>query len=307
MLDFAADYVIVRLKERGVPYFRVNSEAIAESAITVENTGGTWMAHLSNASGTVVFEEVTSVWLRRRIQARSTRATVEDNAYAAGELDVLLESVFASIGARWINPSMSTHLAERKLYVLRVASEVGFKVPATVATNSPSTFARQVAPRSAGWIAKPLYHGVAVRNGDLFAVQTRRLSDLGVLSPETIAASPTIFQEEVPRGRDLRLTVVGDRVFGAAVRWDAERHVDWRARDAAARFEAMRVDPLLEARVLAMMARLGLVYGAIDLIETPSGDCVFLEVNPAGEFAWLEVQLGLPIRDALIDEMTRSI
>ena len=49
------------------------------------------------------------------------------------------------------------------------------------------------------------------------------------------------------------------------------------------------------------MRRLGLLYGAIDLVETPDGRHVFLELNPSGEFFWLEQQPGLPISAALAD------
>ena len=49
------------------------------------------------------------------------------------------------------------------------------------------------------------------------------------------------------------------------------------------------------------MDRLGLNYGACDFIVTPEGRHVFLEVNPAGEFFWLEKHPGLPIAGALAD------
>jgi glutathione synthase/RimK-type ligase-like ATP-grasp enzyme len=51
------------------------------------------------------------------------------------------------------------------------------------------------------------------------------------------------------------------------------------------------------------MRRLGLAYGAIDLIETPEGGHVFLEVNPGGEWGMLEHDLGLPISEAIADAL----
>jgi glutathione synthase/RimK-type ligase-like ATP-grasp enzyme len=49
----------------------------------------------------------------------------------------------------------------------------------------------------------------------------------------------------------------------------------------------------------ALMTELGLVFGAIDLICTPAGEYVFLEVNPGGEWGMLERDLRLPIADAI--------
>ena len=50
-----------------------------------------------------------------------------------------------------------------------------------------------------------------------------------------------------------------------------------------------------------MLQTLGLVYGAFDFIRTPRGEDVFLEVNPTGEWAWLENSLGFPMRDAFVE------
>jgi hypothetical protein len=55
----------------------------------------------------------------------------------------------------------------------------------------------------------------------------------------------------------------------------------------------------MEKRCLCLMETLGLAFGAIDLIVTPHGKYVFLEVNPAGQFLWLDSTLGLPLLDAL--------
>ena len=49
----------------------------------------------------------------------------------------------------------------------------------------------------------------------------------------------------------------------------------------------------------ALVRALGLVYGAADLIRTPDGEHVFLELNPGGEWGMLELALELPIAAAL--------
>jgi glutathione synthase/RimK-type ligase-like ATP-grasp enzyme len=47
--------------------------------------------------------------------------------------------------------------------------------------------------------------------------------------------------------------------------------------------------------------RLGLCYGAIDMVLTPDGRYVFLEINPNGQYLWIEEAAGLPISDAICD------
>jgi hypothetical protein len=49
------------------------------------------------------------------------------------------------------------------------------------------------------------------------------------------------------------------------------------------------------------VAESGLVYGTIDLIVTPDNRYVFLELNSAGEYSWIEELTGLPISEAIAD------
>ena len=54
-----------------------------------------------------------------------------------------------------------------------------------------------------------------------------------------------------------------------------------------------------------MTRRLGLCYGAIDLVLTPGGDYVFLEINPSGQYLWVERATGLPLTAAICDYLAR--
>ena len=47
------------------------------------------------------------------------------------------------------------------------------------------------------------------------------------------------------------------------------------------------------------MTSLRLAYGAIDLRRTPEGDYVFLEINPAGQWIFVEEKTGQPMTDAM--------
>jgi D-alanine-D-alanine ligase-like ATP-grasp enzyme len=54
----------------------------------------------------------------------------------------------------------------------------------------------------------------------------------------------------------------------------------------------------------------GLNYGAVDMILTPDDRYVFLEINPAGEFFWLELKnpkfpVSAAIADVLLGEAPR--
>ena len=57
----------------------------------------------------------------------------------------------------------------------------------------------------------------------------------------------------------------------------------------------------LRRKLLALQRRLKLVYGAIDMRRTPEGDYYFLEVNPAGQWEFVEQRTDLPITRGMAD------
>ena len=65
-----------------------------------------------------------------------------------------------------------------------------------------------------------------------------------------------------------------------------------------------------EATIRYLLEKL-LTGGAIDALlvglRTPDGRHVFLEINPAGEWEWIQATVGHPIADALADVLTGRV
>jgi len=57
----------------------------------------------------------------------------------------------------------------------------------------------------------------------------------------------------------------------------------------------------IERKLRRLVAAQGLNFGAIDMVLTPDGRYVFLELNPNGQFLWMEDLMGLPMSDAMCD------
>jgi glutathione synthase/RimK-type ligase-like ATP-grasp enzyme len=108
-----------------------------------------------------------------------------------------------------------------------------------------------------------------------------------------------IFQRHVPAVADIRVTVVAGQFFAAATDGrDACYPQDVRM-NLDAKYAPHDLPPETRAKLATLMERLGLVYGAIDLRLTPEGHYVFLEINPAGQFLYIEDATGQPIAAAL--------
>jgi len=113
----------------------------------------------------------------------------------------------------------------------------------------------------------------------------------------------------VSKRSEMRVTVVGHRVLAAEIGSQESRatRYDWRHYDDdTVPYRAYRLPPSVEARCVELLGALNLSFGAIDLIRTPDDEFVFLEINPNGQWAWIEEAAGLPIGDAIARWLART-
>jgi hypothetical protein len=166
------------------------------------------------------------------------------------------------------------------------------------------------AENETGIVAKMLRAPVIRGPAGLQGVFTTALTPQDLSDLDGLRLCPMVFQERIEKRLELRVTVVGQRVFTAALdsQQIAGAESDWRQNPAAvARAWQSYTLPRDVARMVsALMDRLRLNYGAADFILTPNGRYVFLEINPGGQFGWLETELGLPISEAIADVLVDS-
>jgi glutathione synthase/RimK-type ligase-like ATP-grasp enzyme len=204
-----------------------------------------------------------------------------------------------------LDPWGRIRLAEAKQLQLELARAVGLDVPRTLVTNDPAAV-RALWEQCAGRLVTKMMASFAIRaDGADQVVFTNPLSEQDLAGLDGLRLCPMTFQERLEKELELRVTVVGRRTFTASIDSRAlERsRTDWR-REGLALIDRWKPHVLpadVERGLLALMDALGLNYGAADFVITPEGRHVFLEVNPAGEFFWLERENGFPISDALAD------
>jgi glutathione synthase/RimK-type ligase-like ATP-grasp enzyme len=123
---------------------------------------------------------------------------------------------------------------------------------------------------------------------------------------ETIRLTPVIFQRYVPAVYDLRMLLLGELVFAAAAAiQQGEYQIDVRI-NRNMPYAPHTLPPEIIQKLQALMKHLNLEYGAIDMRLPPDGDYVFLEINPNGEFLYVEQEAGLHISRALAEHLRRG-
>ena len=136
-------------------------------------------------------------------------------------------------------------------------------------------------------------------------VFTNRVDPENLSTLDGLCYSPMIFQEMVPKSLELRVTVVGNQVFAASIdsQQCEETEVDWRRQGNQLAPAWQPFDfPKTEAKKLLQLATwFGLNYAATDYILTPEGDLVFLELNAAGEWLWLQLYADQDVASAMAE------
>jgi glutathione synthase/RimK-type ligase-like ATP-grasp enzyme len=192
--------------------------------------------------------------------------------------------------AFWVNPLESRPRAEFKAVQLREAVHAGLSVPPTLMSNDPARIREFITRFHGRTIFKPFFIAQWDREGGVAMMLTNDVTLEDLPSDETLRATPGIFQARIPKAHELRVTIMGHQVITARLRSQEvkEARLDWRGAGGLIRIEPDELPPQVEEACLRLMRRLGLLYGAFDFIVTPEGEHVFLEVNPAGQFLWVE-------------------
>lgn len=302
--DITMDYVVAELQRRGLPYFRLNTELLPQSrssmgVVSVDD----WAVELNGK--TVSGQKVTAAYFRRPGAPQAPELVKDhgERAYIEAEWGSFLKSLYFRLEGRWFSDPTQIFLAEDKPRQLITAHQLGFNVPNTVITNRLQSVEAITAEGRA--VGKPLRQ--AVLPGALEKVMfTSRLHPLASADEPALGLAPLIVQAEVLKKYDVRVTVVGFQVFATAI-WSQEKEeteVDWRrGSHPDLRHEAISLPDEALTQCRELVQRLNLRYGAIDLVCDRDGKLWFLEVNPNGQWAWIENQTGYPIASAIVDEL----
>jgi glutathione synthase/RimK-type ligase-like ATP-grasp enzyme len=250
----------------------------------------------------VPMDEVTAVWWRRP-QAFGLPQKMEPNArhFSMQETATAFQGMWQSTSPLWVNNILRDAAASHKPWQLELARQLGLRIPDTLITNDPGE-AREFWAKYPGHVVYKCF------------VETyHSWRETRILKPEeqafagSIRLAPVIFQEYIPAGLDLRITAIGPQLLATeADSQKSEYQIDVRLNNDI-KYHPHQLPKDVEAKLLKMMRVMGLEYGAIDMRVTPQGEYVFLEVNPAGQFLYIEYAAKIPIARTLAAHLARGV
>jgi glutathione synthase/RimK-type ligase-like ATP-grasp enzyme len=263
----------------------------------------------------IVENDYDVVWWRRARKPYIPEEYVhpDDYRFVTRENVLFYESfthTFAS-HAWWVNSKEAANRANFKLLQLKIAQECGMKVPMTLCSNDPKEIRYFLLNyEHEGVIYKPLCSNFWFEKDCVKIAYTARLGFVDLPTNQSLQRTPGIFQKEVKKKYELRITCFGRHIVAAKLdsQVHADGQVDWRAiREGTLAIEPYELPQVLQEQIRAFMYRVGIVFGTFDFIVTPDDEYIFLEVNEQGQFLWIEEYNPVfPMLDLFVQFLTNQ-
>lgn len=221
------------------------------------------------------------------------------------EVSALQESFWLEVPENvWLNDPSKMKATQAKLAQLAIASRLGFTTPKTIVSNDWLSIGELL--DSDSMIIK-MSRGILYENNKAKVLYTTVLDKQKRELIKHASAFPGIYQPFINKGREWRITVVGDEVFQAAIYTSEEAKDDWRRHQLTPKVQFKKESmPEIEIeRCIEFLKQAGLTYGAFDFIEDEEGKIIFLECNSNGQYRWLEDLLEFPISEAIAGTLIR--
>lgn len=303
--DVTTDYLIGLLSDSDIQFIRLDTDTLVgqtqltytRDSVTIEVAGRTFKS-----------TDIEHIWYRRPQRLDNGRQDLSpEDRFALLEWEEALEGFLAHVPMpRWMNHPASIALASHKLEQLTTGRALGLTVPDTVVTQDPSTLRRFFHSHSGRIIAKPMAGGYVERREDEAdsVIFTNLVTETDLFQLDDLDACPTLFQECITDGRDVRITVVDHDIHAVYLDGPGSQQPDAcdirRNNMDGVSYRAADVPELVERQVRRLMDHYHLRFAAIDMMVSSSETWYYLETNPNGQWAWLDLVGGMKIGQSFV-------
>ena len=302
--DLTTDFLVREFNNRNLAFCRLNTDVLTDSYVVLDPLSNT--LEIRNDSVNIHVDTISVAYFRRPAITQPIYELGVYRDYVWTEWNSFLKALCSSIGDRWFNHPDDILLAENKPRQLRLACEIGFNVPETIITNDIDSV-KEISGKFS-LVAKPLSQARIEGENIEKVIFTSSIDNLSDEDRNSISVCPVIFQQQIPKATDIRVTVVGNQVFAVAIHSQEteETKIDWRrGSNPRLRHEVISLPNDVIEKCVGIVQMQSLRFGAIDLVQDPDGNFWFLECNPNGQWAWIENRTDLPIAAAITEELLR--
>ena len=302
--DLTSDFIVRQLKEKGIDFFRFNTDELTKSiSCTLDLYNDSFLLYDSIRNEKINLKEITAVYFRR-----PELPIIKSDDLSIGEVNLIhneilytLEGIYALLQkAYWISPIYAIRKAENKIYQLEVAKKIGFKIPQSIVSNKYEDMLEFYSGCDKNCIIKPIKSGV-IDDENISKIIYTNLLDNFPSSDNRINTCPNFLQYHIIKKGDVRVTMVGEKAFATLIhsQEDITTKVDWRTNQDFLKHSRIELPTDISEKCVQLLRILKLRFGAIDFILDKNDEFIFLEINPNGQWAWIEKIAGYQISNEI--------
>ena len=302
--DITADFVVLELKKRKEDFIRFNTEDFPEKvkveAYFKKNKLQGQFKFL-DSDRIILFSSIKSAWYRRPVLPVLRNVKLRYKKFCIQESTTLLNGIWSTLDIFWVSNPRNIYFAENKLVQLMIASQIGLLIPPTLISNDDDRINNFFEGQNGNIIIKPIKNGMLDDKSIVFtsAVDRKDLTFLKRSIP-----LPSTYQKNIKKELDIRITIIGKKVFATEI--DSQKNTssitDWRrSQDVNLPHRKHKIAKNIEKKCVALVEKLGLQFGAIDMVLSKNGKYYFLEINPNGQWGWIEKRTGYKLTETLVD------
>ena len=262
------------------------------------------------AENKINIQDVKSVWNTSPLSIKIADNVIEESkAFVKAEWTEGISSLWNSIDANWINHPTSILNSVNRIKQLHFASDVNLRTPNTIVTNNPHRLNDFFEECDGEIIAKTLHSSEGLPENKM--IFTTKLTKNDLERSSQLKFAPSLFQRYIPKNTELRVTIIGDIFHTAEIysQMSEKTKHDWRNYDDFEKtpYKSSDIPNNLKESLLKLMEKMNLKFGSVDLIKTPDGEYIFLEINPNGRWWWIQELTGMNIaKDIALKLIQRS-
>ncbi|MDD2463366.1 MAG: hypothetical protein PHI97_05165 [Desulfobulbus sp.] len=290
--DLTVDYLIDTYEY--LNFIRINVDQFMHNRFVVSENSIKFKTQNGIVSD---LDDINSIYYRKPVLPDFTGIiNNEYHSFAHKEIFSLIEGIVEGFPGKCLSKPSLLRIANNKIVQCRLAKKLGFRIPKSRITNSIKC-AKELNGNQ--YIVKPLSVGIIKKDKSQIAIQTNIVDE--DIQMDNLCYCPSYFQEFINKDFDVRLTIVGEKIF--TVRITSSDKVDWRKINSICKYKLIEAPENIVTNCMSMLSHFNLRFGCFDFI-VKNGEWFFLELNANGQWAWLEHELGINISKAIIQELT---
>lgn len=284
--DYTVDYIINKYKDIA-EFFRFNVDMLDKYTFELTENKN-W--EITSKAWAINIQDVYSIYYRKPMLPDLSMYQDKYLTMISKDIIAIVNGIVDSFDGKVLTKPFKLRKVENKVFQLKIANEIGFLMPSTLITNDNLSVTDFIKKKS---IIKPLTTGKVLEKGSCEIYQTNIIEKI----EDDISLTPAYLQGYVEKEYEVRVTIVGEKVF--PVRIDFHNRIDWRKDEEKNKYSIIQLPSFIEDKCKQLLKFMDIKFGAIDFIVDKEGNWIFLEINPNGQWLWLEESLKLDISEEI--------